>query len=53
MSKVIDNFLRYVKIDTQSEEKEDGSFPSTEKQRNLAVMLKQELEEMEETLQYY
>ena len=46
MSEVIERFLKYVKIDTQSEEKEDGTFPSTEKQKNLALLLKQELEEM-------
>lgn len=46
MSEVIKRFLQYVTIDTQSEEREDGSFPSTEKQRNLAVLLKKELEEI-------
>lgn len=46
MSEVIERFLQYVTIDTQSEEREDGSFPSTEKQRNLAVLLKKELEEI-------
>lgn len=46
MSEVVERFLNYVKIDTQSEEKEDGSFPSTEKQRNLALLLKKELEEI-------
>ena len=46
MSEVVERFLRYVKIDTQSEEEDDGRFPSTEKQRDLAMVLKLELEEM-------
>ena len=33
--KVIDRFFRYVQIDTQSKEDAE-SFPSTEKQKNLA-----------------
>lgn len=53
MSEVIERFLSYVKIDTQSEEKEDGSFPSTDKQRNLAMLLKKELEEMGAEEIYY
>lgn len=38
MSTVLDKFLRYVKIDTQSQ---DGAttVPSTDKQRNLASLL--------------
>jgi len=42
---ILERFLRYVKIDTQSNE-ESTSFPSTEKQFNLAKVLKQELEEL-------
>ena len=40
MSTVLDKFLRYVKIDTQSQ---DGAttVPSTDKQRNLASLLAQ------------
>lgn len=45
MSSVIDRFLRYVKIDTQSADGQD-CFPSTSKQRDLAVLLAKELEEM-------
>ena len=45
MSTVLDTFLRYVKIDTQSQ---DGAttVPSTDKQRNLASLLAQELNDM-------
>ena len=39
---LLDNFLRYVKIDTQSDE-ESSSFPSSKKQLNLARLLKKEL----------
>ncbi|MCK4835189.1 MAG: peptidase T, partial [Candidatus Aminicenantes bacterium] len=42
---LLDNFLRYVKIDTQSDE-ESKSFPSTKKQFDLANLLKKELEKM-------
>lgn len=42
MEKVLDKFLRYVKIDTESDENSD-SFPSTEKQKNLSALLKNEL----------
>ena len=45
MSKTIDNFLRYVKVDTCSDE-ESPSMPSTMKQHNLAVMLAEELTAM-------
>ena len=44
MSKVIDNFLRYVKIDTQSAE--NDLHPSTAKQHDLAKLLYKELQEM-------
>lgn len=40
--KVVDSFLRYVKIDTQSKE-EAECFPSTEKQKDLARLLVEEL----------
>jgi tripeptide aminopeptidase len=42
MSSVVDRFLRYVKIDTQSD-LESESFPSTGKQLDLARLLEQEL----------
>ena len=45
MSGTIDRFLRYVKIDTQSDENTKTT-PSTEKQRVLAELLERELEEM-------
>ncbi len=45
MHPVIDRFIRYIKIDTQSARKSD-TFPSTEKQLNLAKILLQELKDM-------
>lgn len=45
-SKVIENFLRYVKIDTQSKEAFSDKVPSTDKQRDLAKLLYQELTEL-------
>lgn len=45
MSKTIEKFLRYVKVDTQSDE-ESTTIPSTMKQHDLAKMLAGELEEM-------
>lgn len=42
---LLDNFLRYVKIDTQSSE-DSETFPSTKKQFNLARLLKKELDNM-------
>lgn len=45
MSDVIDRFLRYVKIDTQSVE-DSATFPSTAKQLDLARLLVKELEAM-------
>ena len=45
-SKVVENFLRYVKIDTQSSEENSGKVPSTEKQRELAKLLYRELTEL-------
>jgi len=45
MTSVLDNFLRYVKIDTQSDPQSE-SFPSTSKQRDLSNLLVVELQEM-------
>jgi len=45
MSKVIDNFLTYVKIDTESVEGSD-TMPSSLKQHDLAKLLVKELQEM-------
>ena len=42
ISPLVERFLRYVKIDTQSDE-ETGRHPSTDKQRDLAVLLVSEL----------
>ena len=42
-SAVVENFLRYVKIDTQSLEQYADKTPSTDKQRDLAVVLRDEL----------
>ncbi len=44
MEDVLSRFLRYVKIDTQSEE--NGRHPSTEKQFDLARLLARELRDM-------
>jgi tripeptide aminopeptidase len=41
----VDRFLKYVKVDTQSDE-ESASFPSTEKQKNLSKALAEELKQM-------
>ncbi|MGI6478546.1 MAG: peptidase T [Salinivirgaceae bacterium] len=43
---LIDRFLRYVKIDTQSDPTVTDKFPSTEKQLNLSNLLVKELKEM-------
>lgn len=43
MEKILDRFLRYVAVDTQSNE-ESESQPSTEKQWNLLKMLRDELQ---------
>jgi tripeptide aminopeptidase len=43
--KVLERFLRYIKIDTQSDENSETT-PSTEKQFTLAKMLKQEMEHL-------
>ena len=45
MERVIENFLRYAVIDTESSE-ESASTPSTAKQHNLAKVLAAQLEEM-------
>ena len=45
MSRTIDYFLQYVKIDTQSNEN-TGTSPSTEKQRVLAELLAKQLKEL-------
>ena len=45
MERVIENFLEYVKIDTQSLE-ESTSTPSTLKQHDLAVVLERQLQKM-------
>ena len=45
MSRVIDNFLRYVRVDTQSAD-EMEQVPSTPKQKVLAAMLAEELRGM-------
>ena len=45
MTKVIENFLEYVKIDTQSSE-ESTDTPSTPKQHDLAKVLVKQLQEM-------
>lgn len=45
MTTVLDRFLRYVKIDTQSDP-QSTSFPSTAKQKNLGKILVDELQEM-------
>lgn len=42
MTRTVENFLRYVQIDTQSKE-ESESTPSTEKQHRLAELLAEEL----------
>jgi len=50
MSEVVERFLKYAKIDTQSKEVSDDSlenvFPSTDKQRKLARLLTEELAQM-------
>ena len=43
LTSVLDRFLRYVKIDTQSDP-HSTSFPSTEKQRDLSQLLVVELQ---------
>jgi len=43
---MLERFLRYVKIDTQSSETAGDAYPSTEKQKDLLSLLKKELEEL-------
>lgn len=43
---VAEKFIKYVKIDTQSREELSDKVPSTEKQRDLALVLSQELKKM-------
>lgn len=45
MKTVVDRFLRYVQVDTESVPEAD-CFPSSEKQKNLAAILVEELKEM-------
>ncbi len=45
MSTVLDRFLRYVQVDTQSDP-QSKSFPSTEKQKDLGGMLALELQDL-------
>ncbi len=45
MQSVVDRFIRYVKIDTQSARKSD-TYPSSSKQLNLARLLVKELKEL-------
>ena len=42
MSDVTERFLRYVSVDTQSMDDQEA-YPSTEKQKKLAAMLRDEL----------
>lgn len=46
MTEVLERFLRYVKVDTGSDEKAEDRFPSTDKQFDLARVLLGELKEM-------
>ena len=46
---LIERFLRYVKIDTKSDE-DSGCVPSTAKQHDLARLLDKELREMEKQM---
>ena len=50
-SALIERFLRYVKIDTRSDD-ESATHPSTDKQRNLTKLLSEELEELGLTVDY-
>src|SRR5690606_41413557 len=45
MKEIIERFVRYAKIDTQSDPNSTAT-PSTEKQFNLSKLLKKELEEI-------
>jgi tripeptide aminopeptidase len=43
---LMDRFLRYVKIDTQSQEDVEDRYPSTEKQKDLSKLLVDELKQL-------
>ena len=43
--RLLDRFLRYVKVDTRSDEASESS-PTTEKQKDLSRMLTEELKEL-------
>ena len=45
MTSLVERLLRYIAIDTQSA-RGTGTFPSTEKQKNLGRLLVQELKQM-------
>ena len=45
MERLIERFIKYVKVDTQSDH-ESSTFPSTEKQKNLSLILVNELKAM-------
>ena len=45
-SDVVERFIRYVKVDTQSKEGVEDRYPSTEKQLDLARMLVEELKQV-------
>ncbi len=45
MTNVVDKFLRYIRIDTESDEQSE-TCPSTEKQLNLAKLLVEEMKEL-------
>lgn len=45
-AKLVERFLRYVQIDTQSQEEVSDSYPSTAKQKDLARLLVGELQEL-------
>lgn len=46
MPEVVDRFIRYVKVDTQSEPEVEDRYPSTEKQKDLSKILVNELKEL-------
>lgn len=46
MQQLVDRFLRYVKIDTQSQEDVQDQYPSTVKQKDLSRLLVKELQEL-------
>jgi tripeptide aminopeptidase len=43
MPEVVDRFIRYVKVDTQSKPEVEDKYPSTDKQKDLSRMLVEEL----------